>query len=104
MNHDTETSTVKSGANSIYETMSDWKCPVCKHPVEQSGKGRPKEYHKQCRTFEQACRWLDDIIPTLPPGRGVESIVKQRLFNLANLANVLRYEPKGAEDAEIQNH
>ncbi len=40
-----------------YESI---KCSVCGYLTEQSGKGRPKERHSNCRKIEQFFSWLEN--------------------------------------------
>jgi hypothetical protein len=65
------------------------KCPVCKRIVEQSGNGRPAEYHKECRRFVQLFGWLENEIHEGKVERTPEmkKYIKSNLTRLGNLTN-----------------
>ena len=66
---------------------SKTKCLVCKEIVEQSGKGRPSEYHPICRRLENLLSWLENIIGALPKTQKVKTYVRSRLMTILNLTN-----------------
>jgi hypothetical protein len=72
----------------IYEQTIN--CPVCGKQVEQTGKGRPREYHEKCRQFAKQLSWLENIISDpsmLPRTQHVKTLVKSNLTRLQNLTN-----------------
>ena len=69
----------------MVSTYENTKCPVCKEKVEQTGKGRPKEYHPDCRKFEQLAGWLENLIPGLPANKECAKNVRSRLWYLGNI-------------------
>ena len=60
------------------------KCPVCQQIVEQTGKGRPKVYHPDCRKIEQLLTWLDTLIDEVDLSAAAIKNMKTRLFYLVN--------------------
>jgi hypothetical protein len=69
----------------LYQTT---KCPVCGDDVEQTGKGRPREYHQECRRIAQQMSWLEDIISGgTPKNADTRKYIKSNLQRLANLTN-----------------
>jgi len=69
----------------IYE--QEIKCQVCGKVVPQTGKGRPREYHKECRRIAQQMSWLEDIIMGMEPNADNKKYIKSNLQRLANLTN-----------------
>ena len=70
---------------------NDIKCQVCGEAVEQSGKGRPKEYHTECRRIAQQMSWLEDILAgDMKKNEATKKYVKSNMTRLSNLTNTWR--------------
>jgi hypothetical protein len=63
-------------------------CPFCKEEVEQSGKGRPREFHDECRKMISVLSWLEDMVTEkIPKNCATKTAVKSNLFRIANLTS-----------------
>lgn len=65
-------------------------CRICGGAIEQSqGRGRPREYHPQCKEISDALGVLERELPTLREGLPAEyrRRLKSRLFTLQNRLN-----------------
>ena len=65
-------------------------CPVCGYPLpEPTGKrGRPFEYHKECRRVEYLFSWLENVLSVIKVTKEKKKELRGRLWYLANLMNI----------------
>lgn len=75
-------------------------CPVCGLDViNERKRGRPKEYHPECKRLEGLFSWAESIIPSLKITEKKMQQVRGRCFTLANLfndaGNIVDVSPKG---------
>jgi hypothetical protein len=60
-------------------------CPVCGHDVFlRFGRGRPAEYHPECRRIENLFSWLENLLSVIDAKLLFRSRLRGRLFRLAN--------------------
>lgn len=69
----------------LYQTTS---CPVCGKDVEQTGKGRPREYHPECRELNNLMTFMETRVTDTPPE---EQTKEMRLFVRSNLQRILNH-------------
>jgi hypothetical protein len=65
----------------------EWHCPVCGKIVEQSGKGRPKEYHERCRKLNNLMTFMETEVSNWPEEERntvTKRFIKSNLQRIAN--------------------
>ena len=69
----------------LYQTT---RCTACREDVEQTGKGRPRELHPECRKIAQQIVWLEKIVSDeMPKTEATRKYIKSNLQRIANLTN-----------------
>ena len=68
-------------------------CPVCGMPLPEKkpgSRGRPQEYHPDCRKLEQLFSWTEDTIMKINAVTAEKKKgLRGRLWYLANLMNAV---------------
>ena len=64
-------------------------CTLCGNPIDYTpGKrGRPPEYHKDCRRIYNMLPWLEDLFEGLTMTEPKKKQLRSRLWSLANQLN-----------------
>jgi hypothetical protein len=71
------------------------KCTLCGKPIpfEPGKRGRPPEFHPDCKRLWNILPWMEDIITKID-SLGIEpqkrTSIRSRLFSMANLLNYKR--------------
>lgn len=70
-------------------SMSEIKCLLCGNKIDftPGKKGRPPEFHKDCRKLWNLLPWVEELVMKIKFDAGKEKELRSRLWSMANLLN-----------------